>query len=858
MPTAGVLQKLWTDFDFKPNDNQRRAILHSDGPLFLPAGPGSGKTRVLLWRVTNLIVTHGVDAQRIYLSTFTEKAAQQLRDGLRAYLAAASRYTGKPYDIGRMYVGTVHSLCQRLITDRQFRTNNARGKSPTLLDDLDQYLFVNTKRNWEKLLRSGDFANEHAANNKIPLLFNNYSRSKHASTSSCIRLFNRLSEEVIDTRTTRARDQDHRRLLKMYSQYRELLSDATTERTDFALLQDAALKVIEENKSVASKFFQHVIIDEYQDTNTVQERLFFALSQGHRNLCVVGDDDQALYRFRGATVENFVQFPKRCQQHFKVRPTEVPLDTNYRSRTEIVQFTKRFIEQCNWKSADGRTSYRVETKRLRAADKSGGTAVVTTERGKPEAACVEIATLVRKLIDSGKVEDPNQIAFLFPSLSGVQVGRMRAALEDEGFEVYAPRAGSFIETAEATAMLGLFATIFGRPDRVSSYGGDYSSYYNWLERAEGVARALIQKDNLLRRFVRDKKTELARSRSDYLQLAKYCQSRGWDLDKAYDVDIHELSICTRAGITPFAQKRIRSARLKYVIRARRREKSPVNLKYVIKRATSIDWTLLDLFYQLTMFEHFGKMFDAAQRKDEPDEGPVCNLALLTQYLSRFLELRVPIIAGDLLAEEKFQQIFFGSYVYALHRRGESEFENAEDPFPKGRIPFLTIHQSKGLEFPVVVLVSPQKIGREQAVEQFVAPLLTRSGREPANRIVEFDIMRMFYVALSRAQNLLVVANYSAAGNSIHQHFRDLVADLPTTKQLNLKSLPVAEAVENTVPKIYSYTGDFLAYERCPRQYLMFRKFPFVPSRSQTMVFGSLVHRTLDDIHQHLISARVAV
>lgn len=106
-----LLRKLWKDAEFEPNENQREAVLHTDGPLFLPAGPGSGKTRVLLWRVINLVVNHGVAPEEIYLSTFTEKAALQLRDGLRAMLGAVSTVTNKPYNISKMYVGTVHSLC---------------------------------------------------------------------------------------------------------------------------------------------------------------------------------------------------------------------------------------------------------------------------------------------------------------------------------------------------------------------------------------------------------------------------------------------------------------------------------------------------------------------------------------------------------------------------------------------------------------------------------------------------------------------------------------------------------------------------------------------------------------------------
>ena len=91
-----------------------------------------------------------------------------------------------------------------------------------------------------------------------------------------------------------------------------------------------------------------------------------------------------------------------------------------------------------------------------------------------------------------------------------------------------------------------------------------------------------------------------------------------------------------------------------------------------------------------------------------DEGPICNLSLITDYLSRFMEDRTAMITAAFLHEDGFVHSFFGSFTYALFRLEETEFENSDDPFPKGRVPFLTIHQSKGLEFPVVVLGSPDK------------------------------------------------------------------------------------------------------------------------------------------------------
>lgn len=848
-----IVERLWKRFDFRPNDSQREAIFHADGPLYLPAGPGSGKTRVLLWRVTNLVLTHGVDPKQIYLSTFTEKAALQLREGLRSFLGAASEETGRPFDLARMYIGTVHSLCQRMLIEREFQPNRTRGRAPTLLDELDQYLFVNRADHWRDLVAAGGLDAD-TAHRDLNAYLGYMGASKHNATTACISFFNRLSEECIDPGAIKAEGDDLLNAVgKMYAAYRAKLVDRAVPYTDFSLLQQEALSVLERNPN-APRIFRHVIVDEYQDTNTVQERIFFRLAAGEKNICVVGDDDQALYRFRGATVENFVRFPDRCRAVLGTKPREIPLDTNYRSRPDVVEFFGRFLQQCDWKRPKG-GSYRVESKQIRAARREKGPAVVASAGAAPEPVAAEIASLVKTLVTTGRVTDPNQIAFLYPSLKSEQVTRMMSALEREGLRVYAPRANNFLETPEATAMLGLFAAIFGRPPR-GPYQGDYKKYYDWLDDAEAEGQRLVGADQLLGKFIQTRRGEVERCSADYQRLLELTARRKWDIEEPYRPAEQKRALAECPGLSDQARRRIGSSRFNLVIDRRIKEGDPLKLKYVLKRATSLDWSILDLFYQLTLFEHFAAMFDAAQRAKDPDEGPVCNLALLTGYISRFMEQRAPTIAGDLLQDGLFKRLLFGSYLYALHRRGESEFEDAEDPFPKGRIPFLTIHQSKGLEFPVVVLGNPRKATKTQRMEVVVSPMLPNSNdREPLDKMARFDTMRMFYVALSRAKNLLVVANFRSRGNYINDEFKPLVNALPVIANFDTTTVPVAGPDADASPRVYSYTGDFLAYKRCPRQYLIFRKFDFVPSRSQTMVFGTLVHRTLDDLHQLLISSR---
>jgi DNA helicase-2/ATP-dependent DNA helicase PcrA len=124
---------------------------------------------------------------------------------------------------------------------------------------------------------------------------------------------------------------------------------------------------------------------------------------------------------------------------------------------------------------------------------------------------------------------------------------------------------------------------------------------------------------------------------------------------------------------------------------------------------------------------------------------------------------------------------------------------------------------------------------------------------------DFDAMRMFYVALSRAQNLVVIAHPKGQGQQIDRAFKPLLqGDIARIPHFDAGTIPPAKPDETELARRYSYTGDFQAYLRCPRQYMLFQKYGFAASRTQTMFFGSLVHQTIEDLHNRLIAVRQGV
>ena len=842
------------------------------------------------------------------MSTFTEKASHQLKEGLLSLLGFVTNITGKPYDISKMSVGTVHSLCQKLLIDRRFSQGD-RQISTVVMDELSQYFYIYNTNFWKKLCEIGGFESTQESIEVINKYFGALQGkgSRHVAVINCISFFNRLSEEMIDPKLIDldSENKELKSLLKMYDYYLESLKkDGKFQRVDFSLLQQSAYLFFK-NSPVSGNIFKHVIIDEYQDTNSIQEQIFFELSKGTKNICVVGDDDQALYRFRGATVENLVEFESRSKNYFGIKAKRIDLDINYRSRKKIVETYTQFIELENWekirsieknniinfpqnnvdlKVADSEivpfdlgklntnTHYRFMDKKIKSHRMDDLPSVITNEPKRAEDVFADIATFVKNLKEEGKVKDYNQIAFLFPAMkNNSKVLGLKQALEEEGIQVYAPRAGKFLEVEESKAVFGLFLKIFGRPvfaDEIQeqesstqnddkpfrTLGGEMMEFKKWVDTSINMATRLCDEDKELNEYVKDRKIEVKSLINDFNLLVDLMKTKNWTKDMIFKKEMKK-DILSIIGLSEKAKKNLSGKYFDNIVDTRQKEGKPFNIGYIFSRMTSVDWSILDLFYQLNGFKHFREMYKLAE--DGTDEAPVCNLGLITQYLSRFMDEYGNVITAFYLAEHRFINRFFLSYVYALWRLGESEYEDADDPFPKGRVPFLTIHQSKGLEFPVVIIGSIFKKERPASITERVVRLLKPSNEsEPLDKIGTFDNMRMFYVGLSRAKNLMFLPQYKGGSSANHQ-FKNLfeIKNYPKISDFDINTVPDAEIEESDISRNYSYTSDYLNYQKCPRNYMIFRRYDFVPSRSQTMFFGSLVHQTIEDLHNYLIHRR---
>ena len=533
------------------------------------------------------------------------------------------------------------------------------------------------------------------------------------------------------------------------------------------------------------------------------------------------------------------------------------MNINYRSRKQIVDTYTSFIEGTNWENPDKpRQYYRIPDKNIVAHSEDNNTSVIL-ESGKKEDVTKNIVELIRKIKEEGKISDYNQCALLFPSLSAAAEKEFENAFEDAGIPYYAPRANNILNTEEFLVVFGILAKIFkveANPDGVRGEG--MKNFQKWLQAALVRADEVVNEDKNLEEFIVEKWTEIEFSKRNFRAMANYCEEKQIPFtNKAYAQTTRVLAAVPK--LDDNVKRVLLGKNLNDFLTKKNNEGKPMSVGYVLSRVTALDWTLLDLFYQLNTFNWFGEKYDKAEKGEE--DSALYNFGLITKYLAKYMEMNNPIISGKNFQENAMGKNLFTSYLYTLYRLGETEYEDADDPFPKGCVPFLTVHQSKGLEFPVVVLASCRHNNRQaRPLDVLVRKMFVEQNKlpemaEPLDKMDEYDTMRMFYVALSRAKNVLIMAQFKGQGQSTYHALDHLFNEkqFANCSQLHVNELPDSNDKSDRMAHVYTYTGDYLPYKNCPRNYMVFHKYEFVPSRSQTMFFGSLVHQSIEDLQNFI-------
>ncbi len=340
------------------NPPQREAVEHKDGPIMIIAGAGSGKTKVLTTRIAHLMGFHGVDSFNILALTFTNKAAAEMKERVEKVLGNT--------EARNLYIGTFHSVFARIL--RAEAGKIGYPSNFTIYDTDDAKSVVKT------VVKEMDLDDKHYKPN---IVYNRISAVKNSLIGPA-EYINDWALQQEDARSNRPA------IGLIYDAYaKRCFKNGAMDFDDLLFKMYILLKNHPDSLSKFQRKFKYIMIDEYQDTNTAQYEIIKLLGAMHENVCVVGDDAQSIYSFRGATIENILQFQKDYDEVKLVK-----LEQNYRSTKSILSVANEVI---------GNNKNQIEKKLFTDNDQGEKIRLVRTMTDNDEGKCVADTIQEQKL-----------------------------------------------------------------------------------------------------------------------------------------------------------------------------------------------------------------------------------------------------------------------------------------------------------------------------------------------------------------------------------------------------------------------------------------------------------------------------
>lgn len=397
------------------NDIQYKCITETEGPQLILAGAGSGKTRVVTTKIAYLVKYEKVNPQEILAFTFTNKAAKEMKDRVSKLLES---------DVEKMWIGTFHSMCVRILR-RDLNFPNYT-KNFSIFDTTDQKTLI--KECIRELNLDEKIYTPNYVQNKI-------SSMKNEGITPLE--FEKFAFSPID-----------KKLVELYKMYERKMQ--SNNAFDF---DDLIIKVIElfTNNSMIKTYYQqrfrYVFVDEYQDTNNVQYQLIKLISGMHNNICVVGDADQSIYKWRGANINNILNFEKDYNN-----TNQIILSQNYRSTQSILEIANSVIQN--------------NTERIKKdlwTSNEVGDKPTLYEAGNSTEEAIQVANVIEKIINEG--EKPSEIAILYRSNYISREFEEQLIKRDINYKVIGGI--KFYDRAEIKDILGYLRLIVNEDDDVS-------------------------------------------------------------------------------------------------------------------------------------------------------------------------------------------------------------------------------------------------------------------------------------------------------------------------------------------------------------------------------------------------------
>ena len=714
------------------NEAQLKAVLQENTRVLqIVAGPGSGKTSVLVLRALRYVFVEDILPENIVLTTFTRKAARELRtrwlDWATICLDSLKPGINKDsIDINRCRIDTLDSIIQQTLTDYRL----PGGLAPIVVENSASNLIL-------KRVAFQDYFDPNVLN---PLL-GRYTfdgdppRNRGEALRGTKRLIERLIQDRVDLGKYSQSGQAQKLIVEMLEQYRR--NAIETNVFDFAVLEDQFLNRLS-NGTLGDwqKDLRVLLIDEYQDTNPLQEAIYFQMVVGMPNLSVtiVGDDDQSMYRFRGGSVELFNQFAIRCKQATGRETERVDMIRNFRSRPEIVRFYNNHIA-----GDPGFFPARINPPKPLVVDtrRSETFPVLGMFRPDRDSLAADITIFFDKLIRGKNVSIGKtglgirmvkegalgDLVFLSHSIEEQSYDRytstskerfpgiLRRQLEGKGFQVFNPRGQALRNVPDVCSLLGLILIAIDPNDTIVEDVIPTNEARYFLLRWKEIAKELIDRD---------------------------------PSPKAPD----------GGGLGGFIQNWQR-----------------VGSGEIVEGFPS-DWPVLELVFKLLSW------FPDFQREAEHQvwleavTRIITSAGLASPYRMSLLQNTSKRNQGDHVRLSRLSLVRD-----ALLAIAANEVEVDEDimpSIPRDRLQLMTIHQAKGLEFPFVIVDVGTQFTRNAPTQRFLrfpdnisnvvqaeddvesylrGPL--RMAREGIDRTFD-DLVRLYYVAYSRPQSVLML------------------------------------------------------------------------------------------------------
>jgi DNA helicase-2/ATP-dependent DNA helicase PcrA len=786
-----------TLFDLNPpaesglNDAQRRAITHGEGPLLVIAGAGTGKTRVITERIRHLLQSdESLSGENILGLTFTNKAAGEMK----ARVVRATGERGK-----NVTLATFHAFCESLLKEA--------APERLMIDKVDHWILL--RRNLERLKLDkyrrladpGQFLNDFVE-------FFSRCQDELVSSEDYQRYADGLAEQLetdraaLDEDTFKERAEEvalQREIARAYSASEELLREK--KRVSFGSLITGAVELLETNADVRRtqrEKYRYILVDEFQDTNIAQLRLLELLAGDQKNIVAVGDNDQAIYRFRGASFGSFKLFLERFagwREGADSTPFRVSLVENYRSTPNILRVATQVIAQ-NTVSADF-------PKKVLSANKEEGEKIRIVELENEEGEARWIASELQRSHAAGRKW--RDFAVLY----------RQHAHRDELVEELSRHQIPFVISK---------LSILDHP---------------------------LVKDVLA--YLR-----LMAAPFDDIACARVLAAPAWGLEPADLVRLAERARKEKKALYDMLQAPQGQLAFDSLHAALGRLVEFLSEQRKTLRRQSAREILGDLLEWL----------EVPQRASAPDRKYVTRL-------SEFVKEWEPKSETRSLAE-------FVEYLGYYSQAGGTI--SLEDDFPGDAVQLMTVHGAKGLEFPQVFLlrINNKKFPATERSRVFEFPAALMKEGEPAEQFHIQEERRLFYVALTRAENRLTLTTLTEKKAKIPVFVEDILM-APLIKRRDVRQLrpKLPEAPKTTnkdaqttsdaqlfpalaePPKIFSRIADWAlefhpptpepltlspsavsGYRSCPQQYLFSRRWSLKEGPKAVLSFGSVMHTTI--------------